>query len=180
MVGWFCCEPVLHHIANFVRMEGCFQLEKKDSCSYIFSSLMGGHWSKFYWLFSWDIIVSLKVLHFSVPVAVSRSLCQRKHKNTDTQYWVINKLRQFWDPYGQRSKLVRHLLTKSLTKAPFTPTKHGLKMENSKRKLEQKLLQIIQTKFNRLHSSSNQLSIVNSFYYTVYKDKKRKLCLIKH
>ena len=29
VVGWFCCEPGLHHIANFVRMEGCSQLVKK-------------------------------------------------------------------------------------------------------------------------------------------------------
>ena len=53
-------------------------------------------------------------------------------------------------------------------------------MENSNRKLEDRLLQIIQMKFNRLHSCSNQQSRVNSIHYTVYKENKFKPCLTKH
>ena len=70
MVGWFCCKPGLHHIANFLRTEGCSELEKKIVVFTFSIRLIGVRCGKFYGLFSRGIIDFLKVLCFLFLVLV--------------------------------------------------------------------------------------------------------------
>ena len=91
-------------------------------------------------LFEYNVSTVLSLVDIYEYMGLKKKSCSLVH---DKQIFLLDKqlLKLIFLRIWAKIQ-VRHLLNKSLTKAPFTPTKHGLKMENSNRKLEHRLPQL--------------------------------------